>query len=214
MNILELKKIAVPVIEKDGLAAIIPEFIAHEEALQMHELLFNELAWTSESIRIYGKSIQSPRLLSWVGEKDAVYTYSGIVHHPLPWHPVLFEVKTRLETCTGRSFDSVLCNLYRDGNDSMGWHADNEKELGLNPYLGSLSLGDTRTFRIRHRKTGETYSIEMNNGSLIIMAGCLQQYWRHCVPKTKKAVNARINLSFRRILPLTTNGHTQHCNSF
>ncbi|MGH8549283.1 MAG: alpha-ketoglutarate-dependent dioxygenase AlkB family protein [Methylococcales bacterium] len=196
----------VPLIENDGLLFVIPHFIDSEEALQLHERLANELAWSAESIRIYGRSIQSPRLVSWVGDSEAIYTYSGVVHHPRAWHPLLYEIKTRLETSTSRSFNSVLCNLYRDGNDSMGWHADKEKELGADPCLGSLSLGATRTFRIRHRKTGETHDIESGNGSLIIMAGRLQQFWRHCVPKARKAVKARINLSFRRILPITTPG--------
>lgn len=194
-------KIPLPIIEKDGLLVHVRHFIAHEEALDLHEQLLNELAWHTESIRIYGQSIQSPRRLCWVGDREAVYTYSGIVHHPLPWRPVLLEIKTRLSAFTGQAFNSVLCNLYRDGNDSMGWHADNEKELGSDPVLGSLSLGETRIFRIRHRKTGETHSIDVENGSLIIMAGPLQQYWRHCVPRTGTAPKTRINLSFRKVLP-------------
>ncbi|MGH8476127.1 MAG: alpha-ketoglutarate-dependent dioxygenase AlkB family protein [Methylococcales bacterium] len=201
---MNLPKNAFPIIEKDGSLLFVAHFIAAEEAWAMHERLLHELVWSAESIRIYGKSIQSPRLLSWVGDPDCEYRYSGIVHEPLPWHPVLFELKTRLEDCTGQAFNSVLCNLYRDGNDSLGWHADNEKELGRNPIIGSVSLGDTRTIRIRHKKSGAAHNIEMNNGSLIIMAGCLQQYWRHCVPKASKVVQARINLSFRRIVPSIT----------
>ncbi|MCI0655253.1 MAG: alpha-ketoglutarate-dependent dioxygenase AlkB [Methylococcaceae bacterium] len=196
----------IPLIENDGLLYVVPHFIGEQEALQWHERLVSELAWSRESVRIYGRSIQSPRLVSWYGDPEAIYRYSGIVHHPRPWPPLLHEIKTRIENCTGRSFNSVLCNLYRDGNDSMGWHADREKELGCDPCLGSLSLGGTRIFRIRHRKTGETHDIESGNGSLIIMAGRLQHYWRHCVPKSRKAVKARINLSFREILAVSAQG--------
>lgn len=197
------EEVMTPLIERDGLVFIVPRFLSLKEASQCHLRLANELAWFVDLIQIYGRSVESPRRVSWYGDLDAVYTYSGTVHHPLPWHPLLREIRARLEADTGHTFNSVLCNLYRDGNDSMGWHADKEKELGSEPWIGSLSLGATRTFRIRHRKTGETHDIELRNGSLLIMAGCLQQYWRHCVPKTGKPVKSRINLSFRHILPLT-----------
>ncbi len=190
----------IPLIQNDGQLLLIPDFIAEDEAWRLCALFADELVWSSESVQIYGKSIQSPRLVSWYGDEEAIYRYSGVVHYPQLWHPVLYETKIRLESFTGQAFNSVLCNFYRDGNDSMGWHADNEKKLGINPFIGSMSLGETRTFRIRHRYTGEAHNIALGNGSLIIMAGRLQQYWRHCVPKSGKMRGARINLSFRKIV--------------
>ncbi|MGR9105962.1 MAG: alpha-ketoglutarate-dependent dioxygenase AlkB family protein [Gammaproteobacteria bacterium] len=191
----------ISVIENDGRLYYEPRFIARREAAELHEELLDQLAWSRESIRIYGKTIESPRLVAWYGEREAIYRYSGIVHFPLPWHPLLSIIKSRLESYSNQSFNSVLCNCYRDGKDSLGWHADKERELGPDPTIGSVSLGATRTFRIRHRLSGDTYDISMESGSLIIMAGCLQRYWRHCVPKTCEALRPRISLSFRSIVP-------------
>lgn len=190
----------IAVLANDGNLFLDHNFLGADEATSILQQLVQELTWSRESIRIYGKTIRSPRLVSWVGDKEAIYTYSGIEHHPLRWHPLLTELRTRLEKFTGQPFNSVLCNWYRDGSDSLGWHADKEPELGSDPYLVSLSLGDTRTFKIRHRKTGETHRMELNNGSLITMSGKLQQYWRHSIPKTRKPVKTRVNLSFRKII--------------
>lgn len=194
------KQSMISVIEFDGRLTLIPEFISASDAARYCQRLVDELDWATESIRLYGKTMQSPRLVSWYGDPGANYRYSGLMHSPRPWHVLLDEIKNRLETFSGRRFNSVLCNLYRNGNDSMGWHADKEKELGMNPYIGSLSLGESRLFRIRHCKTGKTHDLELGSGSLLIMSEELQRHWRHCIPKFKTKESPRINLSFRKII--------------
>ncbi|MCS5566280.1 MAG: alpha-ketoglutarate-dependent dioxygenase AlkB [Methylococcales bacterium] len=193
------RRTMMPLVENDGQLLLMPCFLAAPEASALLDRLTQDLAWTEESIRIYGKTVRSPRLVCWYGHQGAIYTYSGIVHHPLPWHPLLTDLRIRLEETTGQNFNSVLCNFYRDGNDAMGWHADSEKELGPRPYLASLSIGETRVFRVHHIKTGTRHSINLENGDLIIMCGEFQRYWRHSVPRSKKTIQPRINLSFRRI---------------
>jgi alkylated DNA repair dioxygenase AlkB len=187
-------------IHTDGSAILVEHFLDAREASHMFTRLLEELAWRSEHYKIYGKTVAAPRLVCWYGEREAVYSYSGITHRPHPWHPQLLELKGRIEQFCGHSFNSVLANLYRDGSDSMGWHADKEPELGGNPYIASLSLGAGRLFKFRHNKTKQTVDVRLPGGSLLLMGGALQHHWRHCLPKTKQAVAPRINLTFRNIL--------------
>jgi len=137
-----------------------------------------------------------PRLTASYGDQGVVYRYSGTVNLALPWTATLLEIKDRIESVQGR-YNYCLLNRYRSGADSMGWHADNEPEMG--EVIGSLSLGATRTFRIRHNNTKETRTFQVGNGTLIIMAGAMQQFWKHDIPKTKENVGERINLTFRQI---------------
>jgi alkylated DNA repair dioxygenase AlkB len=187
-------------ISSDGELVFIESFIADDEAQRIRRSLLDDLAWQEESIRIYGRPVKVPRLICWYGGPGAVYTYSGVVHEPLPWTPLLSRLRRQVEVFTRRRFNSVLGNLYRDGNDSMGWHADKEKELGPVPFIASLSFGEQRTFKIRHNRTKEMVTIELTNGSLLLMGGVIQTHWRHCVPKTKQAKKARVNLTFRNIV--------------
>ncbi|HSN23761.1 MAG TPA: alpha-ketoglutarate-dependent dioxygenase AlkB, partial [Methylomicrobium sp.] len=144
-----------------------------------------------------------PRLMCWYGDDDAVYHYSGVKHEPLPWTAALSTVRIRIEAFIGGcTFNSVLANLYRDGRDSMGCHADDEKELGINPVIASLSLGDERMFRLHHKMRRSHLDITLGHGDLLIMAGALQHHWLHALPKTRKVKNPRINLTFRRIIPV------------
>lgn len=183
----------------DGELVLIESFFADDEAFGIHRCLLNELAWQEESIRIYGRPVKVPRMTCWYGDPGVVYTYSGVAHEPLSWTPLLSRLRQQVEAFTRREFNSVLGNLYRGGNDSMGWHADKEKELGPAPFIASLSFGERRMFKIRHNKTEETVTIELNNGSLLLMGGVIQKYWRHCLPKTKQAKKARVNLTFRNV---------------
>ena len=144
----------------DGELVFVESFVDHDEALKIHQCLLDQLAWQEESMRIYGRSVKAPRLTCWYGDAGAVYAYSGIVHNPLPWTPPLSRLRQKVEAFTGREFNSVLANLYRNGNDSLGWHADKEKELGPAPFIASFSFGDQRTFKMRHNKTKETLTIE------------------------------------------------------
>lgn len=185
----------------DGELSLQRQFYAPPEADVLMVRLLDELVWQEEKIVIAGKPVKVPRLVCWYGDPDAVYRYSGVSHQPLPWTETLLSIKQRVEDCCGYSFNSVLANLYRDGSDSMGWHADKERELGVNPAIASLSFGAARLFKIRHIKTAETVDIELQHGYLLLMAGALQHHWRHCVPKTRQHKTPRINLTFRRILP-------------
>jgi alkylated DNA repair dioxygenase AlkB len=178
---------------------LISGFFAEQQADFFYSQLISSLSWNQEELTVVGKKVMVPRLVCWYGEKKAIYSYSGVTHQPLLWNDTLLEIKQHIETFSDFSFNSVLANLYRNGGDSMGWHADKEKELGKDPAIASLSLGDNRLFKIRHNKTGELINIELQHGDLLLMSGALQHHWRHCVPKTKIEKNPRINLTFRKI---------------
>lgn len=188
-------------VDQDGEALLWDDFLTPEEAERLFAHLRDSLPWQSETIQIYGRAVPVPRRVCWIGDPDAVYTYSGITHEPLPWPPPLAELKEKIETFTGDRFNSVLANLYRNGNDAMGYHADNERELGREPVIASISLGAGRTFRLRHNRTKTRVDLVLNSGSLLLMRGRLQHCWRHSVPRTPAAVGPRINLTFRLILP-------------
>lgn len=178
---------------------LVSGYFPKEKADYYFESLQQSINWQQEEITIVGKKVLVPRLVSWYGEKGASYTYSGVTHSPLPWNDVLLAIKANIEIFSSFSFNSVLANLYRNGNDSMGWHADKEKGLGNNPAIASLSLGEQRLFKLRHNKTGKTIDINLAHGDLLLMSGALQHHWRHCVPKTKQQKKTRINLTFRKI---------------
>ncbi len=184
---------------QDGEVYLIRSFFRPAEADCLLDDLHSDVPWQEESIVMFGKPAKVPRLVCWVGDPQALYRYSGVLHRPLPWNKPLREIKQRIESFCGKQFNSVLANLYRDGNDSMGWHADKEKELGNNPYIASQSFGAERLFRLRHNKTKQTLDIYLQHGDLLLMGGTLQRHWRHCVPKTGKPLPARINLTFRQV---------------
>jgi alkylated DNA repair dioxygenase AlkB len=183
----------------DGELYLIKQFYPQLETDLLFARLQAGLAWQEEAIFIYGRWVKVPRLMCWYGDPDAVYRYSGVDHQPLPWTPELQEIREKVELQCKCAFNSVLANLYRDGNDSMGCHADDEKELGQNPIIASLSLGDERMFKLHHKITKEKLDIVLGHGDLLIMAGALQHHWMHAVPKTKKPKTVRINLTFREI---------------
>lgn len=160
-----------------------------------------EIPWRQEAITLFGKRHMQPRLLCWMGDAGSTYRYSGVLHSPQPWHPLVDNLRERVEALAGARFNSVLLNLYRDGQDSMGFHADDEPELGVAPVIASLSLGAARIFHLRHRRDGAvpTQKLRLTDGSLLIMRGNSQRDWKHGVPKTRMAVGPRINLTFRLI---------------
>lgn len=188
------------IVNKDGYVYLIERFIPADIADRYCQSLLQDVLWQEEHYTIYGKTVAAPRLVAWYGDPDATYSYSGISHTPLPWVPLLIELKNLVEQKSQHSFNSVLCNLYRNGQDSMGWHADKEPELGTNPYIASLSFGATRLFKFRHLKTKDTIDVLLENGSLLLMGGELQYHWRHSLPKTTKVNQPRINLTFRKIV--------------
>ena len=185
---------------QDGVAKYTPRFLDHDKATVFFHLLLDELPWREESIVVYGKRVVVPRLTCWFGDPGVAYRYSGVDHVAEPWTATLSELRRRVEKFSDHQFNGVLGNLYRDGRDGMGWHADNEKELGVDPVIASLSLGEARRFSLQHNKTRERIDVDLEHGSLLVMRGELQHHWRHAVPKTRKNVGQRINLTFRAVI--------------
>ncbi len=167
----------------------------------LHELIDN-ITWRQEEVTIYGKTHLQPRLSAWYGDKKLDYSYSGITLQPQPWSQTLVDLKTRIESLVGQGFNSVLLNYYRDHRDSMGMHSDDEAELGKQPMIASLSLGEERTlvFRHRYRKDLNTIKLPLPSGSLLLMKGTTQSYWKHGINKHTKPCGPRLNLTFRNII--------------
>lgn len=165
------------------------------------EEITKDIVWRNDSITMYGKTYPQPRLTAWHGEPGVNYSYSGIKMSPAPWTPALLELRNKLEADLNAKFNSVLVNYYRDGSDHMSWHSDDEKELGKNPLIASLSFGEPRSFQLKHKykKEMETISINVTDGSLIVMKEELQHFWQHKIAKTAKPVGPRLNLTFRYI---------------
>jgi alkylated DNA repair dioxygenase AlkB len=165
--------------------------------------LISECPWRQEEITVYGKAYLQPRLSAWYG--DLGYSYSGIRLEPLPWSATLLDIKARVQQLVGHEFNSVLLNYYRDQHDKMGMHSDDEKELGDRPVIASLSLGESRTLLLRHktRKDLPTIKLALPSGSLLLMCGETQHYWRHGINAERNHCAARINLTFRQIKPMT-----------
>lgn len=199
------------------------DFFTDDNANRIYNELLTNIKWRQDKIKLYGKEFLQPRLTAWYGEEGVKYTYSGITMYPEAWTDTLLRIKQQIEAAINRKidsqdsqqdaiaqspitqspieFNSVLINRYRHGQDSMGWHSDDEPELGENPLIASISFGQTRRFLLRHRhdKTLPKLEIPLNHGSLLIMAGQTQHYWQHHIPKTAKSVGERVNLTFRKI---------------
>jgi len=177
-----------------------PQFFDKEEADQIFMQLMQEIPWQQDDIRIYGKIHQQPRLTALFGNEGKPYSYSNITMQPHPWNLLLQKLKTQIEAVAQTTFTTVLLNQYRDGKDSNGWHADNEKELGINPIIASISFGAERTFHLKHNtRTDLKKSIILQHGSLLLMKGATQHFWKHQIPKTAKPIGPRINGTFRVI---------------
>jgi alkylated DNA repair dioxygenase AlkB len=179
----------------DGEVRLHAEALGAADADRLLEELMAAIAWRQEIATVMGRRVPIPRLTAWHGE--AGYVYSGIRMTPMPWNPPLLELKAVAEACAGQAFNSVLLNLYRDGRDSVSWHADNEPGLGRDPVIASISLGATRRFQMKHRGSSQRLSLDLPHGSCLVMAGATQHHWLHQVPKTACPVAPRINLTFR-----------------
>ena len=193
-----------PLLDAD--VALWPQWLAADEADALFAELRQVIAWETHRIRLFGRELDSPRLSSWIGDPGAGYTYARTRFEPHPWPAALAALRGRLEHACGVRFNSVLANLYRDGNDSMGWHSDDEPELGAQPVIASLSLGAERRFRYRRRRArgeqaqpGDTFDLELPHGSLLRMAGATQRRYRHELPRMRGVDAPRINLTFRSI---------------
>lgn len=177
----------------------IPAFFLFEKANELFENLKTGIIWQQDTITVFGKEHLQPRLTALYGNEGKPYAYSNIVMQPHDWNPLLMYIKEEVEKECGETFTTVLLNYYRNGQDSMGWHADNEKELGRNPIIASLTFGTERTFQLKHNTKAVKQSILLQHGSLLIMKGKTQDYWKHQIPKTQKKLSGRINLTFRII---------------
>ncbi len=184
----------------DGELYLVKEYFPTKEAQQLFNTLLLSLVWQQEKIFLYGRWVWVPRLICWYGDNGADYQYSGVSHQPMIWNEPLLMVKQKIEVDYQCEFNSVMANLYRNGSDSMGCHADDEKELGLNPLIASLSLGAERLLKFRHHKRKQVLDVVLSHGDLLLMSGTIQHHWRHELPKTKKIKTERINLTFRRII--------------
>jgi alkylated DNA repair dioxygenase AlkB len=177
-----------------------PHWVPPDEADRWFDGLMRETPWTQPSTRVYGRTVPVPRRLAWYG--DAAYGYSGLAHVPQPWTPLLAAIRARVEAACGQPFNGLLVNLYRDGQDRMGWHSDDEPVLGRDPTIASLNLGGGRRFDLRRRGTHRiAHSVELAHGSLLVMAGGTQHHWQHQIARTARPSAPRINLTFRRIFP-------------
>ncbi|MGQ8364954.1 alpha-ketoglutarate-dependent dioxygenase AlkB family protein [Glaciecola sp. 1036] len=176
------------------------KWLPYDAAWEYFETLHKELPWSRDNIVLFGKTRKIPRLQSWHGEHNASYMYSGIKMLPKPWTPALLALKAKCEQVCNTEFNSVLANLYRDGMDSMGFHSDDEKELGKYPIIASVSLGQSRNLDFVHKINQQKHRVELHHGSLLIMRGSTQEYWNHGINKTKQVASPRINLTFRQII--------------
>jgi alkylated DNA repair dioxygenase AlkB len=185
----------------DGEVIIYQNFFEQLESEQLFNELISNMNWRQDKIKMFGKEFDQPRLTAWYGDEGKSYKYSGIIMNPESWIPALLLIKERIEKVIELNFNSVLVNLYRNGKDYVSWHSDDEPELGNNPTIASVSLGETRRFQLRHKsnKNLDTVEIALNHGSLLIMKGSTQHFWKHQVPKTSKLLKERINLTFRVI---------------
>jgi len=190
---------------RPGHVELLPGWLTAAEADALFSALANDVPWTRHRLRIFGREVDAPRLSCWIGDPGAAYRYSGTRFAPQPWPDALQPIRDRVSDLARVDFNSVLANLYRDGRDAMGWHSDDEPELGPQPVIASLSLGATRRFVLKARRPNgdgqlERRVIELPHGSLLLMRGDTQVRFRHALPRTARPVGPRINLTFRRIL--------------
>lgn len=191
----------IPLPLPDGDVYYYPRWLNESVACTYYDELAKTLPWRQDHITLYGKQVAIPRLQSWHGDPECEYTYSNLTMTPQPWSEVLSKLKHGCETITKAKFNCVLANWYRDGQDGMGLHADDEPELGTRPVIASVSLGQIRRFTFKHKTTKASYHFDLEPGSLLVMAGDTQRYYFHGLSKTKKPIGGRINLTFRLIRP-------------
>ncbi len=188
-------------IPKDGEVYMYHQFFTNEESDRLYHDFSINIQWKHEPINMFGKEVMQPRLTAWYGDEGRSYTYSGNTMNPQPWNDGLLFIKDRIEQMLGQKFNSALLNFYRDGNDSVGWHRDNEKSLGANPVIGSVSFGASRIFQLRHYEEKVLkMKILLEHGSVLLMTGQTQHRWEHSIPKEKSITEGRINITFRNIV--------------
>ncbi len=182
---------------RDGIVEYPGRVFSGEESAALFEALLSTTPWQPDEVILFGKKHILSRKVAWMGDAGFTYSYSGTSKTASPWTQPLLAVRERVEKLCGHAFNSCLLNLYHDGSEGMGWHSDDEKTLGRNPVIASVSFGAERPFRFKHRVTKEVIPLILENGSLLVMKGETQHHWLHALPKTKRANAPRINLTFR-----------------
>ena len=183
----------------DGSALLIPKFLLPGHTEPLFQQIMNETVWEMPEMVMFGKKYSQAGLSTWYTDTEIPYVYSGITRTPHAMTPLLHDVMKQCTVASDAEYNSVLVNLYRDGNDSVSWHSDNEEINGSEPVIASVSLGATRRFDLRHKETGETVRVDLEDGSLLVMSGLSQHCWVHQIAKTKMKVGPRINLTFRQV---------------
>jgi alkylated DNA repair dioxygenase AlkB len=191
------------ILPQDGIALYYEKIIAEDEVIELYDALFNNIHWENERIIMFGKEIITKRKVAFFSDPSICYRYAGKTKIGMPWTNTLVTIKNIIESFTKESYNACLLNLYHNGEESMGWHSDNEKEIIANSSIASLSLGASRKFSFKHKISKETLSIELEDGSLLEMKGSVQAHWWHALLKSKKVTAPRINLTFRQM-------HTQN----
>lgn len=189
------------IINQDGIALYYDQIMSDEQIGIFYSELLDKIKWQNEKVVMFGKEIVAKRKVAFYSDTNISYTYSNKTKTGLKWDSFLFELKTNVELITGVKYNACLLNLYHDGNEGMGWHSDDEKEIVSNSSIASLSLGAERKFSFKHKITKETISLILKSGSLLEMKGDVQNYWWHALPKSTKIKTPRINLTFRQMLP-------------
>ena len=187
------------IINQDGQARYFGIILNAEQKHSYFNELLNKIEWTNEKLVMFGKEITTKRMVAFYGDSLMSYTYSNKTKQALTWMPLLLEIKNLINSYTGSNYNACLLNLYHDGEEGMGWHSDDEKEIIPNSSIASLSFGAERKFAIKHKVTKETHSILLESGSLFEMLGSFQKHWLHSMPKSKKIIVPRINLTFRQM---------------
>ena len=186
-----------PLLNRDGFVEYKPALFSGAESEDLFGALLTTTPWQHDEVMLFGQKRVLSRKVAWHGDGDFSYSYSGTSKTASPWSPALLLIKERVENQCAHRFNSCLLNLYHDGSEGMGWHSDDEKTLGLNPVIASVSFGAERIFKLKHRESKEVITVLLENGSLLVMKGETQHYWVHTMPKTKKIMTPRINLTFR-----------------
>ena len=187
------------IIDQDGIALYHEKVLTDEQIKPLYEELLNKINWENERVVMFGKEIITKRKVAFYSDPLIAYTYSSKTKIGLPWKDPLIILKNIVESLTKQTYNACLLNLYHNGDEAMGWHSDNEKEIIANSTIASLSIGASRKFSFKHKVTKETISIKLENGSLLEMKGTIQSHWLHTLPKSKKITESRINLTFRQM---------------